>query len=276
MLAQNSQLYVLILVAVLLLIGLLWYLLRNPWKAYAGRITADLLASNPELKKISWAGISMPDPVNGIMTTHGAYTLTSAAGKIGIKVSGKDEKAIKEFIDEAEFYFEPIFEKTPRSPISQLRDLLARGQRRVTKYTGNTSSMRSMQGATPADELELEQSEDLFVEFDIQPGKKSEPGGPGKQLQAIAFIIDPRVAEGKSKTYFAKVTAVYDEVSVSDGGVYAILKIAAEKIDEDSIGEHEMEVISSPPYRSAQKFKLKVTGTDGTNYFRLSGTWNVE
>jgi hypothetical protein len=276
MLAQNSQLYVFILVVVLLLIGLLWYLLRNPWKAYAGRITESLLASNPELKKVDWSGISVPDPVNGIMTTNSAYALTSDAGNIGIKVSGKDEKAIKEFIDEAEFYFEPIFEKTPRPLISQLRDLLARDQQRVTKYPGNASSMRSIQATTPADELELEQSEDLFVEFDIRPGKRSEPSDPGKQLQAIAFIIDPRVAQGKSRTYFAKVTAVYDSVSVSEGGVDAILKKDADEIDSGSIGEHETDVMSSRTYESEQKFKLKVTGTDGTNYFRLSGTWNRE
>src|SRR5687768_11350228 len=123
MLGQNSQLYVFILVVLLLLV-LLWFLLRNPWKAYGARITAGLLASNPELKKIGWSPISLPD-ANGVRTTNGVYQLTSNAGSIGITASGKDDKAIQKFTDEVKFYFDPIFEKPPSDPLPQVRGLFS-------------------------------------------------------------------------------------------------------------------------------------------------------
>jgi len=272
--APNFQLYVLLLVAVILLIVLLWFLLRNPWRGYAARITSGLLASNAELKNISWSPISAPD-ANGIRTTNGVYELTGDAGRIGIITAGKDEKAIKEFTDEVKFHFEPILEKAPSDPMRQLRELFSQNNRRADKYQGSISSRMPVQESSSADDLIFEQYEDLFVEFAIQLAGTSEPNDPGKQVQAIAFIIDPRLAQGKSKTYSANVTAVYDTVSVSNGSVDATLKKGGTEIDSGSVGTGGSDVMSSTTYSSSQNFKLKVKGTSGSNCYRLSGTWNV-
>ncbi|HLO17610.1 MAG TPA: hypothetical protein VK206_22460, partial [Anaerolineales bacterium] len=200
------------------MIVLLWFLSRNQWKAHAKRITDGLLASNATPKAIQWEPISPPD-ANGVRTTNGAYALSGDAGSIEIKAYGKDENAIIEFTKEDKFYFEPVFEKLPVSPISRLLGSLSQNNRLAKNYADSPSARMPMQLSSSDADLELEQPEDIFVEFDVSSVKKPKSGDEGKPVQAIAYIIDPRVAQGRCKTYSAKVTAVYDTVSVSEGSV---------------------------------------------------------
>jgi hypothetical protein len=267
----NIQLYVLILVVVLLIL-LLWFLSRDPWKQFAARITAGLARSGAQLKSIDWSPISPPD-ANGIRATNGLYNLPSNGGIIEITTYGKDEKAISEFIGEVKFYFEPIFEKVPASRVSRLRDLVAPPNRRLNKYQEGTSKNRRMQESQSTHELQFEKYEDLAVQLDLRPGGISQANG--KQAQAIAFMIDPPINAGRSVVYYATVTAVYDVVAASDGGVSATLRQDRNWIDGGSIGTGGSSVMSSPTYTTAQSFNLTVTGTGGSNYYTLNGTWNV-
>jgi hypothetical protein len=263
---------VFILVVVILLGLLLWFLLRDPWKQYAAHITAGLLPSNT--KKIDWSPISPPD-ANGIQTTTGLYNLTADAGYIGIKTSGKNEEAIQEFIKEVKFYFEPIFEKIPSDPLSQLRGLLFQGNPRAGKYQTDVPSHMLKREAGPVTDVQLNQEKDLFVEFTFEPEQKSGTNHQEKKVQAIAFVVDPHISAGQTRSYWASVTGVYDTVYVSGGSVSATLRKSGSWIDGGSIGTGRSDVMSSYIYSSVQSFSLSVYGTSGTNYYTLSGTWNV-
>jgi len=247
----NLQLYLIILIVVGLLLLLLWFRLRNPWKEYATRLTQSLIDSNPELKKITWSE-SSPNP-NGGWTSSGEYELSGDVGKIRITASEVNNEVLKDFINEAKFYFEPIFEKIPSAPMSQ-------------------------SGEVSDDDNELdpeEQKNELLVELDLQTNTKSDSNGIGNQIQAIAFIVDPRLAQGKSQTYSARATAAYAAVSVSEGSVNATLKPGVRRSDRANIGTGGSASLYSETYPRNRSFKSKVKGTSGSNYFRLSGTWNA-
>jgi len=247
----NIQLYLFILIVIGLLLLWLWFTMRNPWKEYAAGLTQSLIDSNPELKKIDWSEPS-PNP-NGGWTSRGEYELSGDVGKIRITASEVNNEILKDFINEANFYFEPIFEKSPSAPISQ-----------------------SDKVSDDDNELDPEeQKNELLVEMDFQTNTKSDSKDIGKQIQAIAFIIDPRLAQRKSQAYSANGTAAYATVSVSEGSVNANLNPAARGSNRASIGTGGSASLSSERYPRNRRFRSTVKGTSGSNYYRLSGTWNV-
>lgn len=268
MLEQNPQLYVFILVIVLLLIGLLWYLLRNSWKAYAARITADLLASNPDLQKIDWSPISPPDP-QGIRTTSGTYQMTGGAGQIRITAYGKDVSVIEKFTAEAKFYFVPIFVKLPQR-------FIGRGNRRSADSYQKGPERKNMmtRGNISPRDLALEQENNVSIEFARAAKTTPRQNETGKEVQVIAFIMDPRLAQDESHyPYWAYGNGVYVNVSASEGSVTAGLNMGGTSMGSVSVFAIGSGALSSESYGY---FYLNVTGTSGTNYYRLSGTWNDE
>jgi hypothetical protein len=270
MLGQNSQLYVLIFVVLLLLV-LLWFLVRDPWKEYGPRKTAGLIASNPELKKIDWSDISAPDVNTGLMTTTGFYNLAGNAGKIGIIASGKDKGAIQKFTEEVKFHFEPIFEQLPSDPLPQIRGLFSQNDRRVDKSQKNMPAReRSSTNAQISEE-----KDDLFVEIAAKPNAQVDTG---KRAQAIAYMIDPTLGNNKSTAYSYKGTYAYDTISVRTGSVRATLTPGApgkDKVDVQSGEVPGTGEVSSDSYRQKRNFKLAIKGKGGAaNTYRLCGIWN--
>lgn len=247
----NIQLYLFILIVVGLLLLLLWFRLQNSWKSYAARLTRRLLESNPELKNINWSEPS-PNP-NGGWSSSGEYELIGDLGKIRITASEANERVLREFIKEAKFYFEPIFEKIPSAPMRQSDEV-------------------------SDDEKEMdpeEQKNELLVELDLQTNTKSDAKDIGKQIQAIAFIVDPRLAQRRSQTYSARGTAAYAYVSVSEGSVNATLNPAVRGSNRAAIGTGGSAGLHSDRYPRNRSFRSRVNGTSGSNYYRLSGTWNA-
>lgn len=258
----NGQVGILLLVVVLLVI--LWLLINQRAQRYFPNIVAEMEASKPILKPVdNWSEISDPDS-QGIMTTSGTCEMENAVGSIVMRVYGKQADEMKSYINDAKFYFSPIFEEPPLDITALMRGLLF-SQSSAKNTAQKNQSLKNTSATSLSNDIEIAE-DDLVLEYDFRPNVES------NGIKTIAFVIDPDIRGGINRKHYVTTKGVYVQVKATVGSVACTLKQKGTVIQSRSAGSC---VLSSSVTTQNLEYALTVTGRNNINHYDLSGTWNV-